>query len=196
MGKTALSTKPVERRHEARRVLPTLLLVAIAVAVLAGSALAANLVKNGSFEKDSNGDGIPNNWIDSSTGILPKRACNQSYAGACSLKVVFDGQTKIIRQNFLIGGNSGDSYKLTFWAKGKQVVTGAGIIQVGAIYFHHIDSSENSNSVSLAEGTSGWTKLSVTATASEDFDYLYVAFILNPDSGKAWFDKVKLVPSP
>jgi hypothetical protein len=85
---------------------------------------------------------------------------------------------------------------LTFWAKGKQVITGAGIIQVGAIYFHHIDSSENSNSVSLAEGTSGWTKLSVTATASEDFDYLYVAFILNPDSGKAWFDKVKLVPSP
>ena len=184
-----LKQKPIAQRAALGALL-------LALTVFVGSALAAgsNLVKNGSFEKDGNGDGIPNSWIDGgSAGILPKRACNQSYAGACSLKVVFDGQTKIIRQNFSIGGNSGDSYKLTFWAKGKQVITGAGIIQVGAIYFHHIDTSENSNSVSLAEGTTGWTKLSVTATASEDFDYLYVAFILNPDSGKAWFDKVKLV---
>ena len=88
MGKTALSTKPVERRHEARRVLRALLLAAIAVALFAGSAVAAggNLVKNGSFEKDSNGDGIPNSWVGANLTPADKRVCNQSYAGTCSFK--------------------------------------------------------------------------------------------------------------
>jgi hypothetical protein len=64
MGKTALSTKAVERRHEARRVLRVLLLTTFALAVLAGSALApGNLVKMAPFEKDSDGDGIPNKWV-------------------------------------------------------------------------------------------------------------------------------------
>jgi hypothetical protein len=69
------SIKPILSKHGAqsrRRVLPALLLAAIAVATLAGGALAAgNLVKNGSFEKDGNGDGIPNSWIDGgSAGIF------------------------------------------------------------------------------------------------------------------------------
>jgi len=43
-----------------RRVFAAMLLMALAVAVIAGSALAAtsNLVKNGSFEKDTDGDGL------------------------------------------------------------------------------------------------------------------------------------------
>jgi hypothetical protein len=52
---------PNTPRSVAHRPLGTaLLLAALALAALAGSALAAgNLVKNGSFEKDGNGDGIP-----------------------------------------------------------------------------------------------------------------------------------------
>src|SRR3989304_5778216 len=84
---------------------------ALAVAVFVGSALAANnLLANSSFEKDSDGDGLPNNWIDFGTGIAPKRVCNQSVAGSCSLKVVLDandkGVMKILSFN-LIDGDSG-----------------------------------------------------------------------------------------
>src|SRR3990172_12470257 len=72
------------------RFLWAFVLAAFAVALLAGSALAAsgNLVKNGSFEKDSNGDGIPNAWSGSALTPGDKRVCNQSQAGACSFKMV------------------------------------------------------------------------------------------------------------
>ncbi|HLE73111.1 MAG TPA: hypothetical protein VI688_02590, partial [Anaerolineales bacterium] len=44
-----------------------LVLAAIILAIFTASAQStlaatANLVKNGSFEKDTNGDGIPNSW--------------------------------------------------------------------------------------------------------------------------------------
>ena len=96
-------------RWPTRRVLASLLLAAFGVAALAGSALAASLVKNGSFEKDSNGDGIPNNWLGN-FNFTPadKRVCNQSHAGTCSFRLVGDGNNKFLSQELAISGIDGD----------------------------------------------------------------------------------------
>src|SRR3972149_4301150 len=104
-----------------RRVFGTLLLAAFAVALIAGSALAAstNLVKNGSFEKDGNGDGIPNDWNGVNLTLADKRVCNQSKAGSCSFKAVGDGTTKYLYQVIAVSGGSGNEFNLSAWTKGK-----------------------------------------------------------------------------
>jgi hypothetical protein len=176
------------------RFLWALVLAALAVAVLAGSALAAaNLVRNGSFEKDGNGDGEPNSWDrDASLGILPRRDCNKSYAGACSLKFSLDNQFKyVISSNVVAGGPSGVAYTLYFWAKTKDLVTGISPMQV-QLYFHYTDDTNSHFSVNIPQGTQSWQALNVTPISGKTFDYLYVVIESDQDSGKVWFDKMKV----
>ena len=177
-----------------RRVFAALLLAAVAVAALAGSALAAALVKNGSFEKDSNGDGIPNSWTRSNFGgVLPKRVCNQSYAGSCSLRFVFDLYGKEVEQTLSIGGLDGDTYKLTLWMKGNSIVDGAGRDTQVRLTFNP---SGGSFWISPAAGTSAWTKYTIQEAAFENFTSITVELVSDSTSGKAWFDSVKLVEMP
>jgi hypothetical protein len=183
------STKPISSKP--RRLFAALLLAAFAVAVLAGSALAASLVKNGSFEKDSNGDGMPNGWTGSSLTSKDKRVCNQSYAGACSFKIVGDGTSKYIYQLVsLPGGTQGTNFRLTVWAKGGDFIYGTVFIQM--IISHTDGDSLDNYYVNIANGTP-WTKYTINENATEDFQSVNVVLVSNGDSGRAWFDKVKLV---
>jgi hypothetical protein len=177
-----------------------LLLVAFVVAVLAGSALAASLVKNGSFEKDGNGDGLPNNWVyDYNIASGDKRVCNQSYAGACSFKMVGDGKSKALYQIIPISGVSGDQFNLVIWTKGKDTDYGGGNIGWG-LYFHNPEDGLwylGAGDGNSDDGSSPWTLSSVYASATAPtFDSIKVQLYFKADSGKVWFDKVKLVAVP
>ena len=177
-----------------RATLAALLLAAFAVAVLAGGALAAgtNLVLNASFEKDSDGDGIPNNWINFGSGITPTRVCNQSVGGNCSLKFILDNNDKGVNQNLSISGDAGNAYKLTFWMKGKLVEAGTEDLFVQIVF---LTSGETERKF-LPAGTSAWTKYSLIATASADYTDAVIMLESNVFtlSGKVWFDKFKIVP--
>jgi hypothetical protein len=190
------STSPIPgQSSRPRRPLLAALLAAFVLAVFASSALAGALLKNGSFEKDGNGDGIPNQWDDFSIVIDPKRVCNQSYAGECSLKVVMDGNNKLLQQLMYVGGNSGDTFKLDFWVKRKQLVWGSGSVRIG-FFFHHPDNSVESNYYYLNAGTAKWTHVIVFPSAAQDYDYMYIHILSDAQSGKAWFDKFRLVAEP
>ena len=178
--------------YSGRAALSALLLSALAVAVLAGSALAANLVLNSSFEKDSDGNGIPNNWINFGSGITPTRVCNQSVAGNCSLKFILDNNDKGVNQNLSISGDAGNAYKLTFWMKGKLVEAGTEDLFVQIVFL----ASGQTERKFLPAGTSAWTKYSLIATASADYTDAVIHLESNVStlSGKVWFDKFKIVP--
>jgi len=192
------SSKP--RRH----VWAALLLSAFSVAILAGSALAAALVKNGSFEKDSNGDGIPNSWTRSNFGgVLPKRVCNQSYAGSCSFRFVGDGIQQSLYQDIPISGVSGEQFNILVWTKGKDIVFGAGgYINVNVEYVIGGDGGVwGGGSVEITEpGTHPWTLRSFYDQTPDKENLVAIRLKLNVDieSGRLWFDKVKvlLVPPP
>ena len=184
-----------------RVALSLLLLAALGMAVLAGSAMAAggNLVKNGSFEKDSNGDGLPNGWVYGQN-IAPgdKRVCNQSHSGACSFKMIGDANYKWIYQDIATSGLQDDIFDFTAWVKGKEIVYGSGGVIRLAVEFHHTGGGSNvaqGDDISSA-GTTPWTLHTLSgAPASEDFDSITVYLAFQADSGKLWFDKVKLVPA-
>jgi hypothetical protein len=188
----------IGRRHlqPGRAMLAALLLAALVVAIVAGSALAAsaNLVKNGSFEKDTNGDGIPNKWAALGSSSLDKRVCNQSYAGACSFKMVGESVNKFLVQELAISGDAGDEFKLSAWTKGKDIDT-TGNAQV-IVYFNHTGGGTSEWSFDIPDGTSPWTLRQVPATAGSNYDSISIAIYNSIVSGKMWVDKVKVVAIP
>jgi len=185
--------KQVERFP--RAALAAFLLAGLAVAIVAGNALAAstNLVKNGSFEKDSNGDGVPNQWTGINLTPADKRVCNQSKAGSCSFKMVGDGTTKYLYQVIAVSGGSGNEFNLSAWTKGKNITGGLAYVYV---QFNHTGGGDNNVLITIPAGTSPWTLRQEPATAAADFDSITIALQLNADSGKVWVDKVKLVLLP
>ena len=175
--------------------------VLLALTLLVGSALAANLVSNGGFETDSNGDGIPNGWTGYQLTPADKRVCNQSYVGSCSFKIV--GGTiptppfwKDLYQNIPVSGEAGESYKLTFWIKAKYV-SGGGDLTIHLELLH-----SNGYSADIAEqvvplGNTAWHKYVLNLTSTEPYTQLYVLIIAESGSGGVlWVDKVKVVPVP
>ncbi|HLE73112.1 MAG TPA: hypothetical protein VI688_02595 [Anaerolineales bacterium] len=182
---------PAQVKHTA---FGALLAAALALAIFAGPGLAAtaNLVKNGSFEKDTNGDGIPNSWDPVGLSPADKRVCNQSYAGTCSLRMIEDGIYKYLTQNIAVSGGPAENYTLTIWAKGKAIVEGSGHAYIYLI-IDHVDGSDNFDFVTLNPGTTPWTKYAIHLASTETYEAIRVSTTFDLDSGKAWFDKVKLV---
>ena len=176
-----------------RRVVAALLLAAVAFAIFAGSALAAGLLTNGSFETDTDLDGIPDSW-DGNANLTSKdkRVCNQSYAGACSFKMVAQGTTKVLDYSSDLGsGTAGDKFKLKAWTKGKDIVNVGGQAQVW-VQINLTGGGTSSVSINLPPGSSPWTSRKETVEASADYDTIFVYVYVNASSGKAWFDKVVL----
>jgi hypothetical protein len=173
------------------------LIFSLCFALLAGSVLSAGAydltkVKNKSFEKDTNGDGIPNAWNRGGT-IPGKRVCNQAYAGSCSYRMVGDGSSGYLYQETLYSsGPAGVTATLSAWTKGKSVVIGGGYANV-LLFFDHSDASSNSCFFNIPAGTSPWTMGDVTCAATESFDNIQIWLQANLDSGKIWVDKVKIV---
>jgi hypothetical protein len=190
------SVVSIHSPRPSRRILATLLLLALAVAVLAGSAFAAatNLVKNGSFEKGGEGGGIPTRWgFPDNLQITDKRVCNQSKSGSCSFLIVGDGLTKGLSQRISVPGFEGDEVYVTAWAKGKYFRLDGGTGQL-RVLFNHTDGSSNEEFVYVPYGTFPWTLLQGTAVADENYNSIDIGvYSYNADGGKVWFDKVKLV---
>jgi hypothetical protein len=176
-------------------VLAALILAIFAAGAQNAQAATTNLVKNGSFEKDANGDGVPNNW--SNVGLSPadKRVCNKSYAGACSFKMIGEGDTfdKFIWQLPVVSGGSGDVYTLTLWVKAKELDW----LPVGnaTVYLeiNQTDGGLDYVGFDLPEGTYDWTLVTLEVTSTDTYNGARVLIDFEPASGKAWFDKVKLV---
>src|SRR3990172_4968338 len=165
------------------RFLWAFVLAAFAVALLAGSALAAsgNLVKNGSFEKDSNGDGIPNLWDVNSLTSTDKRVCNQSYIGSCSFRIVADGTVKTLKQTAFGAGLLGDQFTISAWTKGKDIINGGGAAQV-VVQIDHTGGGTSFETLDLPEGNSAWTHSEATVTAAADYSIVRGYLYVNPDS--------------
>jgi len=175
-------------------VLAALILAVFSASAQSTRAATANLVVNGSFEKDTNGDGVPNGWIGFFLDPGDKRVCNQSKAGACSFKLVGDGSYKYIKQQIAHNGTSFDDFTLSGWMKGKDIVTGGGTARV-MVEFTHTAGGSNINYLTLIASTP-WTFFTQTVVPTAAYDGIVVYVQMDIASGKVWYDKVSLVLQP
>ena len=176
-----------------RVVLATLLLAGFILAIFAVNthnvqAYDLTKTKNKGFEKDSNGDGIPNAWSKLFAPASDKRVCNQSYAGSCSYKMVGDGSDNWLHQTTLYSsGPAGIQATISAYTKGNSIGGGARVW----VTFNHSDGSQNSVYFSLPAGSSPWTYRQNTGTADESFDSMSI-WLESYGSGKMWVDNVGL----
>ena len=179
-----------------RAALAALLLAAFAVALLAGNGLAAggNLVRNASFERDSDGDGVPNSWAGYLLPASDKRVCNTSAAGACSFKMVADGDYTNLSQFVSHSGLNGDTFNFSAWIRRKDLVLGTGARVT--VIFNHTGGGTNYETIEVPAGTGAWAKTMIPATADANYDDILILIINESTSGKMWFDQVKLVEGP
>lgn len=196
MDNIALETKATRRSPRLGWFLG-LLSATLTIAVLIGAASAAaqgpaydlTKVKNKSFEKDTNGDGIPNGWYRSGA-VVGMRVCNQSYAGACSYRFGGGGDSYLNQQTLYSSGPAGIVATLTAWTKGKDV--NIGTYAYVLLLFNHSDGSSNFCPFYIPGGTTPWTMRSTPCTADEAFDSMTIVLNTNLNSGKIWVDKVSL----
>lgn len=191
------------RPRPAHAVLALLLIASLSFAFLAAivpgaSAAGTNYVLNGSFEKDADFDGVPNNWTGFALSPADKRVCNQSYAGSCSFKFVGDGIEKQLHQTYTVSGFGGDKFRFSVWTKGKNIVNGVGAAAVSVnIYYTAGDPPYDYWFFTTPVGTTPWTLHKFTVTADRAYDAISVIFQqYSAVTGKIWFDKAKLVPLP
>ena len=166
-----------------------------------GIQAGTNYLSNSSFEKDGNGDGIPNSWFGGySITSADKRVCNQSYVGDCSFKMVGDTNYKYLGQCVDFNPDTtfaGDKFKLKIWIKGKAIDVGAGEAQVYITFYDTGGAGQlNYDTFSIPGGTSAWASHQVSEAALADYDQICIYLVFEADSGKVWFDKVSLVYVP
>lgn len=200
MDRSSLPIQTSRSSRAGRHILGVLLLAALALVVFAADIQGAlaqvgiqanfNFITNGSFES---GPALPNGWLAGALGAGDKRVCNQSYAGACSFKMVGDSTYNYISQAIpLTNTDAGNEFKLKVWTKGKSLALGGGEATI-YVQFYNGGIAGNYAAISIPSGTSGWTLRQVSATAGADYDTVYIFPVLNANSGKAWFDKLSLV---
>lgn len=170
--------------------------LSLCLALLAGTTLNANAydltkVRNKSFEKDKNGDGIPNAWTPKSLSAKSKRVCNQAKRGKCSFKMVADGTgNRLTQVTKSSSGPAGIIATVSGWVKGKDLVGGA--VSSINIVFNLTAGGTESCGDNIAGGTFAWTKVKNSCQATEPFNSMTIVLYTDEDSGKVWFDKVNL----
>ena len=174
------------------------LILSLCFALLAGSVLSASAydltkVRNKSFEKDRNHDGIPNAWSPLSLSAKSKRVCNKAKRGNCSFKMVADGSANYLRQRTRnSSGPAGIIATVSGWMKGKALVGGAGLSGIYMV-FNQTDGGTQTCGRARTGGTFGWTKVKNSGcVAVESFTSMTIYMFTSENSGKVWFDKVNL----
>lgn len=153
------------------------------------SCLAMEMVANGGFQSDGNGDDIPERWTP--TGLTPNdgRVCN---SGACLVKLRGNGLIKRLVHDVKHAGAAGDVFTFRARSRAQDVPASGGVYRAVVTIFHS-DGSKQSTSVNFSPGKHGFERLTQQLTASEAYTSLQVAIEYGRSGGVVRFDSVSLL---
>ena len=170
LGKTGVESKPSE--------------------VKPSQAVEGNLIKNGNFEEDKDGDGIPDNWEKWGSRVTYLMDDEEKHSGNYSGKLT--SVRKIANEGYkqTVIVQPGQKYEFTVWAKG------GGDLQ----YFQ----GDSGPIVSFSGGggfiekrkafnVPTWLKLSKVVTGPKE-GKIRISMYLYQCSGTVWFDDAVLKP--
>jgi hypothetical protein len=158
------------------------------------ASLASNptvLIKNASFEKDTNKDDIPNSWKGKRLTSGDGRTCILARHKSCSFRIVGTGKPKQLTQTVLMGGQAGESFTLSGWSKSSNA-NEAGKYSLKVIV-KHLDGTSMVRLVNFSKGTHNWEYKPVTFKTKKPYTRMIVTIIYSKPKGIVWFDKLSLV---
>ncbi|HBI25862.1 TPA: hypothetical protein DDX30_03695 [Candidatus Wolfebacteria bacterium] len=156
-----------------------------------------NMLKNGSFETDSNSDGVAENFSISGSGGSYTLDSSNYVFGSKSQKIVKDvlSGSGYISQIINTPVNAGETVTYSVWVKGENI-SGAQSNTDFGIYVDSIGGTLETTTVAAPVGTFDWTKISVTKTyANTGHTGVRVYAMLRNKTGTAWFDGLQVEKS-
>ena len=150
---------------------------------------SGNLLKNGGFEEDADGDGVPDHWQaghgDGGAKFV-QRVTDEKHSGSASAH-----QNKTSRDYFFaqqyVTLKPHTPYTAFGWIKTEGVSGGGG----AQIYAYEFKGAGGQGPEMLATGTTPWRRYAISFTTGDDpvgrINFRIFA------KGKAWFDDLKLV---
>jgi len=153
---------------------------------------------NGSFEQ---GPGIPAPWrANRNLTLEDRRVCETAHHGSCSFRMVgaigyrllgteYD---KSLSQVVNISGSAGDRFTISGWSKASNPLREGGPYCLQARVFH-TDGTKRNYRACFAKRTHDWQRRQTTFTTVKDYKKIVVYLLDARQSGKAWFDDVRLV---
>ncbi len=182
------------------------ILLALSIA-LAGAPAGAQwipaLVPNGSFERDTNRDGQPDEWAPAPFKSPAKFAWDRGVAhtGKASARVAdsrspdstaWDANTARWVSNRTTECKPGETFSLRAWVKTDLTAGQATVVFAwfGGGKWLREDATQK------IAGKTDWTQCTATVSAPEKADSVRVYLMLNAAAGQAWFDDVEMVRGP
>lgn len=183
--------------HTTRRAISISLVLASALVCVRVAAAETNLLRNGSFEILAGG--FPEGWA-TSLGVEPATrgsvSTDTGWTGAHSMKVdctvypVSPGPQSVadLQQSGFAALTAGQSYRLTFWARGANIGSSANVI--AAIYHAGTGASLLTETVAV---TTAWQKFEYEFIAGTDVPQAAasLSFVLK-EAGTLWVDQVSV----
>lgn len=152
-----------------------------------------DLLTNGGFEVNANGDLVPDNWTPAKLASIDGQDCTVFYSGICSMK--FRGSsanaTKTLTQIVSVSGSIGDTFSLSGWGKTTSIPSGA-VFRIQVVFFKGTTQTEVFT-LNFNKGTHGWQQMLLAFPTTKAYDKVRVVITLKATGGTAWFDDVSLV---
>ena len=158
--------------------------------------IPGNLIKNGEFEQDEEGDGIADHWKPNKKKqpwvMLDEQ---EKHGGAKSLKIVPPYEYQIVEGWCqFVDIEPGKKYGLSFWAKSSNLtIKDAGFNRIS---FHDANGKRLTHTYiydfEKLRGTQDWTIISIVATAPAGATQAMIRLGTYENTGTIWYDTVVL----
>lgn len=144
-----------------------------------------NLLPNGDFEIDDDGDGLPDGWEIAPPVVLDEQTV---HSGNRSVRIDSDNMAinNINRGWVTLKPNT--IYTLTGWMKTENVVGGQG----AQIYPYDFEGAQTGGISIVMHGTNDWTQVRQVFRTGDD-PQGRISFRIYGSTGTAWFDDLRLV---
>lgn len=151
-----------------------------------------NILKNASFELDTNNDTIPDSWRFNSKTSEDRRTNSTFIDGNYSVQISCSKNTnKVLKQTIEGNWASGTSFTFSGYSKGQNIAAGS---QKGdyRVILNYADGTFAEAIHVLPPGTHNWTPSSFAFTAGQKVKSILVALRCGKQSGKIYFDATNL----
>ncbi|MGC9319282.1 MAG: putative glycoside hydrolase [Armatimonadota bacterium] len=144
-----------------------------------------NLLANGDFERDEDGDGLPDGWQTAQPLVLDEETV---HSGSRSVRIDSDDVTINNINRGYVSLKPDTAYTLGGWMKTSGIEGGQG----AQLYVYDFEDAQGAGIGIVMHGTHDWTRVQQVFRTASDAEGR-VTFRVYGSTGTAWFDDLRLV---